>query len=132
LVEAQDRRIVARKADVRDFAALKATVEAGVAELGRLDIVVANAGISSAGSALEIAEEEWDAVVDVDLKGVWLTGKAAMPHIRRHSEGGSIVITSSAAGLHAFAKLAHYAAAKHGLVGLMRVLAVELGPRTSA
>jgi (+)-trans-carveol dehydrogenase len=128
LVEAEDRRIIATKADVRDADALDAAVAAGVAELGRLDIIVGNAGISSTGSVLEITEEEWDAVVDVDLKGVWLTCKAGVPHILEHRQGGSIIITSSAAGLHAFANLAHYASAKHGLVGLMRVLAVELGP----
>jgi SDR family mycofactocin-dependent oxidoreductase len=128
LVELGDRRIVARKVDVRDHKALKDAVGAGVAELGRLDIIVANAGISSVGPALELSEEEWDAVVDVDLKGVWLTCKAGVPHILEHGEGGSVAITSSAAGLHAYANLAHYAAAKHGLVGLMKVLAIELGP----
>jgi (+)-trans-carveol dehydrogenase len=129
LVEAEDRRIVASKADVRDFAGLKAAVDAGVAELGRLDVIVANAGISSVGPALEITEQEWDEIVDVDLKGVWLTCKAAVPHILAHGEGGSIVMTCSAAGLHAFANLAHYVAAKHGVVGLMRNLALELGPQ---
>jgi SDR family mycofactocin-dependent oxidoreductase len=128
LVEALDRRIIARKADVRDSEAMKAVVDTGVAELGRLDIVVANAGISSTGPATEITEKEWDAVIDVDLKGVWLTCKVAVPHIVKHGQGGSIIITSSVAGLHAFANLAHYASAKHGLVGLMRVLGVELGP----
>jgi (+)-trans-carveol dehydrogenase len=128
IVEELDRRIIARKADVRDAAALQEIVDAGVAELGRLDIVVANAGISSTGPAIEITEKEWDTVLDIDLKGVWLTCKVAVPHIQRHGDGGSIIITSSAAGLHAFANLAHYASAKHGLVGLMRVLGVELGP----
>jgi SDR family mycofactocin-dependent oxidoreductase len=128
LVEATDRRIVAARADVRDIAGLQAALDAGVAELGRLDIVVANAGISSWGPAVDITEAEWDEVVDTDLKGVWSTCKVAVPHLRKHGEGGSIVMTSSAAGLHAFAHLAHYASAKHGVVGLMRVLAVELGP----
>lgn len=129
LVEEQDRRIIASKADVRDFAALKGAVDAGVAELGRLDFAVANAGISNIGPATEISDQDWDDVVDIDLKGVWLTAKAAIPHIAAHGEGGSIVLTSSAAGLHAFAGLAHYASAKHGVVGLMRVLAVEYGPQ---
>jgi (+)-trans-carveol dehydrogenase len=129
LVEEQDRRIMASQADVRDFDALKSAVDAGVAEFGRLDFIVANAGISNIGPALEITEKDWDAVVDIDLKGVFLTIKAAAPHIIEHGEGGSIVITSSAAGLHAFAGLAHYASAKHGCVGLMRVLAVEFGPQ---
>jgi (+)-trans-carveol dehydrogenase len=128
LVEATDRRIIAAKADVRDIAGLGQALDAGVAELGRLDIVVANAGISSWGPAVDITETEWDEVVDTDLKGVWSTCKVAVPHLRGHGEGGSIVMTSSAAGLHAFGHLAHYASAKHGVVGLMRVLAVELGP----
>jgi SDR family mycofactocin-dependent oxidoreductase len=129
LVEEQDRRIVARKADVRDFDALKSAVDAGVAELGRLDIIVANAGISNIGPAVEITDTSWNDVVDIDQKGVFLTVKAAVPHILEHGEGGSIVLTSSAAGLHAFAGLAHYASAKHGVVGLMKVLAVEFGPQ---
>jgi SDR family mycofactocin-dependent oxidoreductase len=128
LVEAEDRRIIASTADVRDFEQLKGAVDAGVAELGRLDIVACNAGISGFGSVIDITQQEWDDVIAVDQTGVWLTCKATVPHIRAHGEGGSIIITSSAAGLHAFANLAHYASAKHGLVGLMRVLAVELGP----
>ena len=128
LVEERDRRIVARKADVRDLAGLTAAVDEGVAELGRLDIVVANAGISGFGTVTDLTAEQWKDVVDVDQTGVWHTCKAAIPRMREHGEGGAIVITSSAAGLHAFANLAHYATAKHGLVGLMRVLAVELGP----
>jgi (+)-trans-carveol dehydrogenase len=129
LVEEQDRRIFARKADVRDFDGLKAVVDAGVAELGRLDVIVANAGISGFGGVLDITAEQWRDVTDINQTGVWHTRKAAVPHILEHGEGGSIIITSSAAGLHAFAGLAHYAAAKHALVGLMRVLAVELGPQ---
>ena len=129
LVEELDRRIIARKGDVRDQAGLKAVVDEGVAELGRLDFVVANAGISSISPALEIDERHWDDVIDIDLKGVFHTAKVALPHIVEGGEGGCVVMTSSAAGLHAFAGLAHYASAKHGVVGLMRVLAVEFGPQ---
>jgi SDR family mycofactocin-dependent oxidoreductase len=129
LVEAQDRRIYSRKADVRDFEGLKSAVDAGVAEFGRLDIVVANAGISGFGGVLDITPEEWRDMIDINQTGVWHTCKVAIPHILARGEGGSVIITSSAAGLHAFANLAHYAAAKHALVGLMRVLAVELGPQ---
>ncbi len=129
LVEEQDRRISARKADVRDLQGLKAAVDAGVAELGRLDIVVANAGIASFGGVVDLTSEQWQDVVDVNQTGVWHTCKVAVPHLLDHGDGGSIVITSSAAGLHAFANLAHYVSAKHGLVGLMRVLAIELGPK---
>lgn len=128
-VEALDRRIIASKVDVRDFDALKAAVDAGVAELGRLDIVCANAGIGNAGGPAEqIAEDMWQAMIDTNLTGVWHTVKAAIPHIRAGGRGGSIAITSSEAGLRAYAYNAHYVAAKHGLVGLMRTLALELGP----
>jgi len=128
LVEEQDRRIFARQADVRDFEGLKAAVDDGVAELGRLDVIVANAGISGFGGVLDLTSQAWDDVIAVDQTGVWHTCKAAIPHVLEGGQGGAIIITSSAAGLHAFANLAHYASAKHGLVGPMRVLAVQLGP----
>ncbi len=128
LVEEQGRRIVARQADVRDFEGLKAAVDAGVGELGRLDVIVANAGIAGFGGALELTEEAWRNMVDINQTGVWLTCKAAMPHLVEQGEGGAVIITSSIVGLHAFANLAHYVSAKHGVVGLMRVLAVEFGP----
>jgi (+)-trans-carveol dehydrogenase len=128
LVEAEDRRIFARQGDTRDFEGLREVVDAGVAELGRLDFAVANAGISNWGPGIEIEEDEWDDVVDTCMKGVWNTCKAAVPQIRAHGEGGAMVLTSSVAGLHAYGNLAHYAAAKHGVVGLMRVLGLELGP----
>jgi (+)-trans-carveol dehydrogenase len=128
LVEEQDRRIVASQADVRDGAALKQAVDEGVAELGRLDIVVANAGISGYGPAHELGESDWQDVIDINQTGVWKTCKVGVPHMLAHGEGGSIVIVSSAAGLHAFAGLAHYVTAKTGLIGLMRAMALELGP----
>jgi SDR family mycofactocin-dependent oxidoreductase len=128
LVEATDRRIVAIKADVRDLAALTAALERGVDELGGLDIVVANAGIFRHGEKVhEIAEDDWDELVAVNLKGVFLTCKAAVPHLIERGRGGSIVIISSAAGLHGSPHLGAYAASKHGLVGLMRTLANEVG-----
>ena len=124
-IEALDRRIVASKADVRDYDALKAALDDGVAQLGRLDIVSANAGIASFGSAVDLSEAEWDDMMDVNLKGVWHTAKAAIPHLRA-AGGGSVILTSSTAGLEALPNLAHYVAAKHGVVGLMRTLALEL------
>src|ERR1700679_4193000 len=114
-VEALDRRIVASKADVRDYGQLKAALDAGVAELGHLDIVRANAGIgSSPYPAQDIEEQTWQDMLDVNLTGVWHTAKAAIPHLTGH--GGSIVLTSSAAGLKAYANVAHYVSAKHGVV----------------
>ncbi|WP_294564128.1 mycofactocin-coupled SDR family oxidoreductase [uncultured Arthrobacter sp.] len=128
-VEALGRRIVAMKADVRDFDSLKFAVDTGVAQLGRLDIVAANAGL---GTTPRLAEEfsdfVWQDMLDVNLSGVWRTCKAAIPHIKAGGRGGSIICTSSAAGLRAYANAAHYVSAKHGVVGLMRTLALELGP----
>jgi (+)-trans-carveol dehydrogenase len=126
-VEALDRRIVASKADVRDYAGLKAALDAGVAELGRLDIVSANAGISTQmATADELEEDMWQNMIATNLTGVWHTAKAAIPHLKAGGRGGSIVLTSSEAGLKAYAHVAHYVSAKHAVVGLMRTLALEL------
>jgi (+)-trans-carveol dehydrogenase len=126
-VEALGRRIVASQADVRDYEALKAALDDGVARLGRLDIVSANAGIVSFGTAEDLTEQTWQDMLDVNLTGAWHTVKAAIPHLRT-AGGGSVVITSSDAGLMGQANTGHYVAAKHGVVGLMRTLANELGP----
>lgn len=123
--EALDRRIVARQADVRDVDALGAAVDEGVAELGRLDIVCANAGIFTQGKATEIPEQSWQDMLDVNLTGVWHTCKVAIPHIQAGGRGGSIIITSSGAGFKGLPNTAHYTSTKHGLVGLMRTLANE-------
>lgn len=126
-VEALGRRIVARRADVRDMDALKTAVEEGVGELGRLDIVVANAGIGTkAHMAQDIPEPVWKDMLDVNLSGVWRTCAVAIPHIKAGGRGGSIIMTSSTGGLRGFAHMAHYVSAKHGLVGLARTFAVEL------
>ena len=128
-VEALDRRIVANQADVRDYAALKQALDDGVAQLGRLDIVSANAGIGSAPvKSWEIDEPTWQTMIDINLSGVWHTAKAAIPHLIEGGNGGSIILTSSAAGLKAYENIAHYVSAKHGVVGLMRTLALELAP----
>jgi SDR family mycofactocin-dependent oxidoreductase len=126
-VAALGRGIVASEVDVRDYDALKAALDDGVGRLGRLDIVAANAGIYSLGRAEELCEQTWRDVLDVNLTGVWHTAKAAIPHLRA-AGGGSIVITSSLAGLKGSQNNAHYAASKHGVVGLMRTLANELAP----
>jgi SDR family mycofactocin-dependent oxidoreductase len=124
-IEALDRRIVATQADVRDYGAVKAALDAGVAELGRLDIVSANAGIFSFGTMEELDEQHWQDMIDVNLTGVWHAAKAAIPHLRA-AGGGSIILTSSTAGLQALPNTGHYNSAKHGVVGLMRTLALEL------
>jgi SDR family mycofactocin-dependent oxidoreductase len=129
-VEALDRRIIATKADVRDYAQIKAAVDDGVAQLGRLDIVSANAGISTTppGTAESIPEDLWTNMIDTNLSGVWRTAKATIPHLKAGGRGGSIILTSSDAGLFGFPGIAHYVSAKHGVVGLMRTLALELAP----
>jgi (+)-trans-carveol dehydrogenase len=127
-VEALDRRIVATQADVRDYPALKAALDDGVAQLGRLDIVSANAGIVSFGLAADLEEQTWQDMIDTNLTGVWHAAKAAIPHLKAGGRGGSIILTSSTIGLMGMENLAHYVSAKHGVVGLMRTLARELAP----
>ncbi|WP_308817339.1 mycofactocin-coupled SDR family oxidoreductase [Pseudonocardia alni] len=130
LVEDLDRRVLAFRADVRDLSALRAAVADTVSELGRLDVVLANAGIASYAPALEMTEDAWQEMIDINLTGAWKTVRAAAPAIVDGGRGGAVVLTSSVAGLMGFPNLAHYCAAKHGLVGLMKVLAVELAPHS--
>jgi NAD(P)-dependent dehydrogenase (short-subunit alcohol dehydrogenase family) len=113
-VEDRDRRILTRKADVRDLGQLQAAVADGVSEFGHLDIVCANAGIASMGPAIEISEETWQEMIDVNLTGAWKTVKATAPQMIQQGTGGSIVLTSSIAGLAAFPNLAHYTAPSTG------------------
>jgi SDR family mycofactocin-dependent oxidoreductase len=127
LVEEQDRRIITAVADVRDYDRLKQIMDDGRAELGGLDIIVANAGIASYAAGHEIDDAAWDEMIDIDLKGVWHTIKAAVPHLLAQSSG-SIVICASGAGVMGPPGLAHYVAAKHGAIGLMRGFANELSP----
>jgi (+)-trans-carveol dehydrogenase len=128
LVKGLNRRIVTAEADVRDYDALKAAVDSGVEQLGRLDIIVANAGIGNGGATLDkTSERDWTDMIDVNLAGVWKTVKAGVPHILAGGRGGSIILTSSVGGLKAYPHTGHYVAAKHGVVGLMRTFAVELG-----
>ena len=128
LVKALDRRIVTAEVDVRDYDALKAVVDSGVEQLGRLDIIVANAGIGTVGKKLhKISEKIWQDMIDVNLSGVWHTVKAGVPHLIAGGRGGSIVLTGSVGSHKALAHTGHYIAAKHGVLGLMRSFAVELG-----
>jgi SDR family mycofactocin-dependent oxidoreductase len=129
-VEALDRRIVARKADVRDSGALKAALDEGVAELGRLDIVLANAGVFEIQAALDLTDDAWREMIDINLTGVWNTCKVALPHLIEGGRGGSIVLTSSVAGLKGIPNTVHYSAAKHGVVGIMHTLANEFAPQS--
>jgi SDR family mycofactocin-dependent oxidoreductase len=125
-VEALDRRIVAAQADVRDAAGLKKVVDDGVAQLGRLDIVCANAGICTAQTWDEVTPAVWQDTIDTNLTGVWNTVVVSAPHLIA-AGGGSIICTSSAAGLKGQPFLAPYVTAKHGVVGIARAMANELG-----
>ncbi|MGV0645721.1 mycofactocin-coupled SDR family oxidoreductase [Mycolicibacterium sp. XJ2546] len=128
LVKNLNRRIVTAEVDVRDYDALKTVVDSAAEQLGRLDIVVANAGIGNGGQTLDkTSEDDWRDMIDVNLSGVWKSVKAAVPHILSGGRGGSIILTSSVGGLKPYPHTGHYIAAKHGVIGLMRTFAVELG-----
>ncbi|HEX3924747.1 MAG TPA: SDR family NAD(P)-dependent oxidoreductase [Streptosporangiaceae bacterium] len=126
LVEEHDRRAVTAIADVRDFDALSQALQQGVAELGRLDVVVANAGMTTIGRAWEIPLENWDVTIGVNLTGAYYTARAAIPIMIEQGAGGAIVFTSSVAGLRGLPLLGDYVAAKHGVTGLAKTLANEL------
>jgi SDR family mycofactocin-dependent oxidoreductase len=126
-VEKLDRRIVTRKADVRDLSALQSAVAGGLEEFGRLDIVVANAGIFSSAPVHELTEEQWDTMIDINLTGVWKTVRATVPTLIEQGTGGSIILISSTGGVQGFPNFAHYVAAKHGVLGLARTMCNELG-----
>ena len=128
LAEEAGAEVLARRADVRALEEVEAAVAAGVARFGRLDVVVANAGISAWGRVWEISPEQWRTVLDVNLTGVWNTLRATIPPMIDAGHGGSIITISSVAGLKALPGQAHYSAAKHGVVGLTRTAALELAP----
>jgi SDR family mycofactocin-dependent oxidoreductase len=114
--------------DVRDLAGLESFVGDAVSSLGRLDVVCANAGISTPSPTLTMTEETWQTTIDINLTGVWKTCRATVPHIIAGDRGGAVIITSSAATEMISGNIAHYTASKHGLIGFMRVLAKELAP----
>ena len=127
-VEAVGGTAVAAVVDVRDGDGLRAAVDDAVARLGRLDIVCANAGISTPSPTLTMSEQVWQETIDINLTGVWQTCRATVPHISAGARGGAVIITSSAATEIISANIAHYTASKYGLIGLMKVLAKELAP----
>jgi (+)-trans-carveol dehydrogenase len=125
-IEALDRRIVTYEADVRDFDALQHAVDEGVSMMGGLDIVAANAGIGpQLAPAHELSESQWQTMIDTNLTGVWHTCKAAIPHLIERG-GGAIINTGSAAAIVAYENIGNYVAAKHGVIGLTKTLALEL------
>jgi SDR family mycofactocin-dependent oxidoreductase len=128
LVEAAGGGIVTEAVDVRDPDGLLGAVDAGARGFGGIDIVCATAGITSRGMATELDEQTWQTMLDVNLTGVWRTCKVAVPHLVARGSG-AVVLVSSIAGLRGLVGVAHYTAAKHGVVGLMRSLAQELAPQ---
>lgn len=126
IVQALGRRCLAVQADVTDLPGMTAAVDRAVQQLGRLDIVVANAGIFTWGRLWELTEHQWDETIAVNLKGVWITLKATVPHLIAQ-RSGRIVCVSSTAGLRGCPNISHYAASKHGVIGLARSLAMEVG-----
>jgi len=127
LVEGLDRRILARQADVRSRAELQAVADEALATFGAIDVVSANAGIAPLGLPFwEMSEAQWDDCLDVNLKGVWLTCSVVVPSMIERDRGGSIIVTSSGAGLLGAPHLADYNSSKHGVIGLMRTMANEL------
>ena len=137
LVEAAGGKMLGSVADVRDFHAVKSALDAGVEQFGRLDIVLANAGVAPTAFCEVTIEEDlemWSDAVGVNLVGSFHTAKAAIPHLIAGGRGGSIVFTSSTAGLRGFGGMQGgglgYAASKHGIVGLMRTLSNALAPHS--
>ena len=126
-VEALGRTAITIEADVTNSGDCERMAAEAIAGLGHVDILCANAGVFSLARSWELTEDEWDTVLGVNLKGVWLATKYLVPHmIERRS--GKIVITSSRDGLRAEANYAHYNASKFGVIGYMKSLAIELGP----
>jgi len=128
LVEQLGRRVIASETDVRDASAVWSAIDKGVAEFGRLDIAIANAGVAMFDAADQMSEQSWCDMIDTNLTGAWTVCRGSMPHIISGQRGGAMVLISSAAAHVGMSHLSHYSAAKAGLVGLMRSLAVELAP----
>ena len=127
LVEELDQRCVAVKADARSAEDMKRVADSAMAEFGHVDILAVNHGIATYGS-FDIDEQQWDEMIDVNLKGVWQAVKAIAPLMIERGQGGAITLTASVAGLKAYYGTTAYGAAKHGVIGLMKTLAADLGP----
>ena len=127
LIEAEGRKVLARQVDIRDDAAVRTLVADGVEQFGRLDVLVANAGVLSWGRLWELTDEQWNSVIDVNLTGTWRTLRAVIPAMIEAGNGGSIIIVSSSGWLKATPGNGHYAASKHGLTAMTNTLALELG-----
>ncbi|GAA5060798.1 mycofactocin-coupled SDR family oxidoreductase [Nocardia callitridis] len=126
-VEKAGGRIHTAVGDVRDLKSLEGIVADGISAFGRLDTVVANAGVFSSAPLHELTEAQWDEMIDINLSGVWKTLRATVGHLIAQGEGGSLILVSSTGGLQGFPNFAHYVAAKHGVTGLARTASNELG-----
>lgn len=126
-IEAMGCPVIAVQTDVTDLAGMQELAERARHELGPIDIVVANAGLYSFAPSWELSEQQWDETVNVDLKGVWITCKVSIPQMLPRRSGKIICIASTAAQ-KGMPNLAHYVAAKHGVIGLVKTLAFELAP----
>lgn len=128
LVEEAGGKILARTADIRNLPALTAVVDEGVDLFGRLDIILANAGVVTYGNLAEMEVDRWQEMIDINLTGQWKTVRAGVQHIIAGGNGGSIVVTSSISGFFPLDNIGHYTTAKHGVVGLAKALAKDLAP----
>jgi SDR family mycofactocin-dependent oxidoreductase len=126
-IEQMGQPVFAAQVDVTDLVAMQKLAEQAQHQLGPIDILIANAGLYSFAPSWELTEEQWDETVNVDLKGVWITCKVCIPQMLSR-RSGKIICISSTAGLKGMANLAHYVAAKHGVLGLVKTLAIELAP----
>jgi SDR family mycofactocin-dependent oxidoreductase len=125
-IEAFGRRCVCVQADVTDLPAVEAAMQEFAATFGHIDIVVANAGIFTYAKLWELTEQQWDETIDINLKGTWITLKAVVPHMIEH-RFGRIICINSTSGLRGGPTISHYVASKHGVIGLARSLAMEVG-----
>lgn len=126
-IQQMGRPVIATQTDVTHLADMQTLAERAQQAFGSIDIVVANAGLYSFAPSWELSEEQWDETVNVDLKGVWITCKVCIPYMLPW-RSGKIICIASTAGEKGMANLAHYVAAKHGVIGLVKTLAIELAP----
>lgn len=126
-VQAVGGKIEIFAGDVRKATDVQYAVEKGIEAFGTIDVLFSNAGICAYGLSYELTEEEWDSMIDINLKGGWLVSKYVIPHMIKQ-QSGVILYNSSVAGLRGMNRISHYAASKHGLVGLTKSQAIELAP----
>jgi len=127
LIKETGRRVVVSRADVRDYAQVEAAFQRGLEQLGRVDIIIPNAGICAGGKTWEISTDAWRETLDINLTGAWHVVKAAVPNLISQNQGGSVVFIGSTEALKGAENMSSYAASKHGITGLMTCLARELG-----